>query len=97
MNSQNAALVQYCLRHCDITKMSKNYLKKYFRGISEGEGNSMAAEQIMNKFDGFTHTVQSMDFVTMRFFLFWLCVDLNEIFARRHPKMHCFPGARPFY
>ena len=96
MRNPDSPLIQHCLKHCDITKMDKQYLKTHFSGLSEGEGNSMAAEQIMNKFDGFTHAIQSMDYITMRFFLFWLCVDMNELLATKNPTK-TYPTSRLFY
>ena len=60
MSGPGQALVDFCLKYCDITKMDKTYLKKYFSGLANDEGNSMVAEQSMNKFGSFSHVVMNM-------------------------------------
>ena len=97
MNDPGSSLVDYCLHYCDITKMSKEYLEQYFPGLANNKGNSMAAEQSMNKFGSFTHVVTSMDFDTMSFFLFWLCCDINELIARKTNDTTFKPKIRAFY
>ncbi len=87
-NNRNAQ-VRFCREHCDVTRMAVNDKPP---GV-HGKGNSEKQEQIMAILGAFSWTF-NMNFDIQWFFLYWLCMDLNEQFLQKmyREEKDCSPG-----
>ncbi len=87
--ARNSAQVRFCRRFCDVTRMS---VRETPPGVHR-KGNSEKQEQIMAIIGAFNWTF-NMHFDVQWFFLYWLCMDLNELFTQRMYKKNkqCHPG-----
>eukprot|EP01084_Bolivina_argentea_P276922 472617_1 len=86
---RNSAQVRFCRAYCDMTRMDPAQKPP---GV-DGKGNSERQEQIMNTLGAFAWTF-NMHFDIQWMFLYWLCMDLNELLLQKMQKSNkqCFPG-----
>ena len=91
-NGGTNPLTKLCIENCDVSKMSKSKLLREFACTVDGDGNDLGntsiSEQVMKVVGSFKHVVMKMHIIKQKFFILWLCYDLNQLkMIKRHNKI----------